>query len=366
MEFHACWLKMQYLQPILIIFNAYLMTLTQILRNLVKRVYINNYSNIFLDDSARIGKYSQLIITEEQKEKNNVTRISLSNNVGVGRYNELQVWDGNQIILKEYSSLNDNCKILGDVTIEKYCTFSANIFASSGNHYVAIRPPWLVKDQDAFVLSTEQGREEHSKKIHFEEDCWIGYGAFIKQGVYIGRGAVVGAYTVVTKDVPPYSVQAGSPNKEIKKRVNFSPPVEIDFNNDAHLPYFYRGFCHRRIELEKSRKNTVILSEDEAIITLANSDDPKELCIQGKNLIFPNILNLSISLNGMYNWKININTAFIDLKLYLTEAINVEKEILYASIGAELKRYSIISLIAQPVNSPSAKYHFGITTIKLK
>lgn len=42
-------------------------------------------------------------------------------------------------------------------------------------------------------------------------DVWIGHGAFILPGVTIGTGAVIAAMSVVTKDVPPYAVVAGSP-----------------------------------------------------------------------------------------------------------------------------------------------------------
>jgi acetyltransferase-like isoleucine patch superfamily enzyme len=49
-------------------------------------------------------------------------------------------------------------------------------------------------------------------------DVWIGHGAFILPGVSIGNGAVVAAMSVVTKDVPPYSVVAGSPAKIIRYR----------------------------------------------------------------------------------------------------------------------------------------------------
>ena len=47
---------------------------------------------------------------------------------------------------------------------------------------------------------------------------WIGWGVLIKGGVTIGNGAVIGAYSVVTKDVPPYAVVAGVPAKVIKYR----------------------------------------------------------------------------------------------------------------------------------------------------
>ena len=46
----------------------------------------------------------------------------------------------------------------------------------------------------------------------------MGYGATILSGVNIGDGAVVGAMTVVSKDVPPYTVVAGNPAVELRKR----------------------------------------------------------------------------------------------------------------------------------------------------
>jgi len=51
-----------------------------------------------------------------------------------------------------------------------------------------------------------------------EDDVWIGSNAVIRQGVRIGRGAVIGAGAVVLKDVAPYSIVAGVPAREIRKR----------------------------------------------------------------------------------------------------------------------------------------------------
>jgi acetyltransferase-like isoleucine patch superfamily enzyme len=50
-------------------------------------------------------------------------------------------------------------------------------------------------------------------------DVWIGHGAFVRQGVTIGDGAVIGAHAMVTKDVPPYAVVVGNPGQVIKLRV---------------------------------------------------------------------------------------------------------------------------------------------------
>lgn len=49
-------------------------------------------------------------------------------------------------------------------------------------------------------------------------DVWIGYEAVILAGVTIGDGAIIGARSVVTKDVPPYTIVGGVPAKQIRKR----------------------------------------------------------------------------------------------------------------------------------------------------
>ncbi|MGC8469593.1 MAG: CatB-related O-acetyltransferase [Acetobacteraceae bacterium] len=61
------------------------------------------------------------------------------------------------------------------------------------------------------------------KTIRIGNDVWIGHGAFIRPGVTVGDGAVIGAYAVVTKDVPPYGVVAGNP--ATLKRIRLAPKV---------------------------------------------------------------------------------------------------------------------------------------------
>jgi maltose O-acetyltransferase len=63
-------------------------------------------------------------------------------------------------------------------------------------------------------------QQEHVlKPIIIEDDVWIGAHAVITSGVTVGKGSVIGAGAVVTKDIPAYSVAAGVPARVIKSRL---------------------------------------------------------------------------------------------------------------------------------------------------
>ena len=49
-------------------------------------------------------------------------------------------------------------------------------------------------------------------------DVWIGQNVTVLPGVHIGDGAIIGANTVVSYDVPPYTIAAGNPVRQIRKR----------------------------------------------------------------------------------------------------------------------------------------------------
>lgn len=56
----------------------------------------------------------------------------------------------------------------------------------------------------------------NEKEIIIGDDVWIGFNSTIMKGVRIGRGSIVGANTIVTKDIPEYVVCVGSPMRIIK------------------------------------------------------------------------------------------------------------------------------------------------------
>ena len=59
--------------------------------------------------------------------------------------------------------------------------------------------------------------QTYSRPITIEDEVWIGGGAIVLPGVTIGKGSVIGAGAVVTKDIPPYSVAVGSPARVIRQ-----------------------------------------------------------------------------------------------------------------------------------------------------
>lgn len=54
------------------------------------------------------------------------------------------------------------------------------------------------------------------KDIIVEEDVWIGINVTLLSGAHVGRGAIIGACSVVTKEIPPYAIAVGNPAKVIK------------------------------------------------------------------------------------------------------------------------------------------------------
>jgi acetyltransferase-like isoleucine patch superfamily enzyme len=205
--------------------------------------------------------------------------LRLGNKCYIGRYVELG--PDNKIEIGNHTSINDRCVLIGDVTIGDYCLFGPNVYVSSGRHYFDLNPSWLIKDQDQYVRDNVDLASKHSQVVIIEDDCWIGMNVAVMPGVMIGKGAVIGANSVVTKDVPPYTVVAGVPAIEIKKRLNFLPPRKIYYANEVDWPYFYSGFLIKREDIVLSNLQDGIVTRDKFSISL-NTSGASKLCIVAK------------------------------------------------------------------------------------
>ena len=67
-----------------------------------------------------------------------------------------------------------------------------------------------------FSIEDRRAGLEYALPIHVEEDVWIGGNTVVMAGVTIGKGSVIGAGSVVTKDIPPYVLAAGNPCRIIR------------------------------------------------------------------------------------------------------------------------------------------------------
>ncbi|EPS34239.1 putative acetyltransferase [Penicillium oxalicum] len=87
----------------------------------------------------------------------------------------------------------------------------------------------LTAGHDTSILSRRKF-VEFGHPIFIEDDCWIGANVVILPGVRIGQGSTIGAGSVVTKDIPPFSVAVGTPCR-VKKTIQSAEEEEQDPNN---------------------------------------------------------------------------------------------------------------------------------------
>lgn len=116
------------------------------------------------------------------------------------------IYFGDNIQINDYVHIaaGENVSIGNNVLI------ASKVFISDLNH-----GQYDLKHSDS-PLSTPNSRKLSTKPVIVEDNVWIGESACILAGVNIGKGSIIGALSVVTKDIPPYSIAVGSPAKVIK------------------------------------------------------------------------------------------------------------------------------------------------------
>jgi len=111
-----------------------------------------------------------------------------------------------KIELGDYSGIGVNCYVAHAI-IGNHVMIGPNCWIFSRNH----------KHDRIDITMDLQGYEEE-KPVVIHDDVWIGANVTILPGVEIGKGSVIGASTVVTKNVPEYSIYCGNPGKVVKYR----------------------------------------------------------------------------------------------------------------------------------------------------
>lgn len=119
-------------------------------------------------------------------------------------------------------------RIPQNTVIGRYCSFSKTSQIFSRNHgvYYLSLHPYLYNRQLGFFEGEDRVKET---KCIIEDDVWFGHNTIVIPSVrYIGRGAVIAAGAVVTKDVPRYAIVAGNPAKIIKYRFEIETIAKIE------------------------------------------------------------------------------------------------------------------------------------------
>ena len=119
---------------------------------------------------------------------------------------------------------------IGHTSIGAFCSIGDNFFCVGTNHplnRMSTHPTFYSTRNQSGKSFTNMSSFDEFKPITIGNDVWIGAHVLILGGVKVGDGAIIGAGSVVTKDVPPYAIYAGNPSKLIRYRFSTEKIKEL-------------------------------------------------------------------------------------------------------------------------------------------
>lgn len=130
---------------------------------------------------------------------------SLNSKISIGEYTY-----GNPKII-EYGTGSE-------LSIGKFCSIAQDVTILLGGSHTTGWGTTFPFTTMLRVKNNPAAEKPQPAQTTIGNDVWIGYGTLILSGVKIGDGAIIGARTVVSKDIEPYSIVAGNPPKLLKYR----------------------------------------------------------------------------------------------------------------------------------------------------
>lgn len=150
------------------------------------------------------------------KQRTRKTEITLADNAQLTLHGDvilyegvgIRVAEGAQLSIGDHTYINRSASIdcTQEITIGDYCAISDNV---------------QILDSDFHTITYDGKTSEKSKPIHIGNHVWIGRSAIVLKGVTIGDGAIIGAGSIVTRDVPPGCLVVGNPARVIKENVTW-------------------------------------------------------------------------------------------------------------------------------------------------
>lgn len=144
---------------------------------------------------------------------------------------------GHRATIREYTKMGDNCSvgtntdIQGYSTFGNYCRLHSQVFVaqhSEFGNFVFVYPNVIITDDP-------HPPSNLSKGVIAKDYAQIGAGSLILSGITLGEGSLIGAQSLVKKDVEPYTLVAGNPAKYIKD----VKEIRSKLTGEAHYPWMY-------------------------------------------------------------------------------------------------------------------------------
>lgn len=170
------------------------------------------------------GQDSKIFIGERAKLDSNVrlqnlgqdSNIRVGNQAYLDRGVDIKAHRSGMIEIGEKTFIGPYTCLAGEyISIGKQCMIASHTGIYSIDHNF----------DDPVSYIKEQGVSY--KGITIEDDCWLGSGVRVVDGVTIGQGSVIGAGAVVTRDIPPYSIAVGVPASAIGNRKSSETAISI-------------------------------------------------------------------------------------------------------------------------------------------
>ncbi len=121
--------------------------------------------------------------------------------------------------LSEFSYVGKN-NFIESTVIGKFCSIADNCSIGLAKHPIdwVSTSPVFIRGRNKLHYHFSQHEYKSVTRTIIEDDVWIGINTIIMSGITVGKGSIVGAGSVVTKNVEPYSIVAGNPAKIIRYR----------------------------------------------------------------------------------------------------------------------------------------------------
>lgn len=158
----------------------------------------NRQERVYVEVGERCILNSQFIFETE------TGKVKIGNNVQMG---------GTMIICKSAVTIGNDVTMAWDIVLYDHDSHSIN-WEHRKNDNNQCYDDFL--NEGGNKITNKDWKNVNTKPIVIEDKVWIGFSVTVLKGVTIGEGAVVGAKSVVTRDVPPWTVVAGNPAKIVK------------------------------------------------------------------------------------------------------------------------------------------------------